>query len=40
MVAASVAALFFWLAFIFAVFGALAWVGQRIDERDERRRTR
>jgi len=34
--AVSVASLFFWLAFIFAVFGFLAWVGQKIDERDGR----
>jgi hypothetical protein len=37
MVAASVALLFFWLAVIFAVFGALAWLGQRVDERERRR---
>lgn len=33
VVAASVAALFFWLAFIFAVFGFLAWLGDKYEER-------
>jgi len=38
MIAASVALLFFWLAVIFAVFGCLAWLGDKVYERQERRR--
>jgi hypothetical protein len=37
VIAASVAALFFWLAAIFACFTVLAWLGQRVDERQRRR---
>ncbi len=36
MIATHVATLCLWLAFIFAVFGALAWIGQKIDDRNER----
>lgn len=36
-VGASVVAFFFWMAFIGAVFTCLAWIGQKVDERDRRR---